>query len=324
MTTRRFKILVVDDEPVNIQVVSSALESIYDIVTALSGYEAIDQLKEELPDLILLDIMLPDIDGFDVCKIIKSDASFVDIPIIFLTALASHECLFKGLDYGGIDYLTKPVDFVLLKLRVRNHLESKERHDLVKEQRDVIALQKEQLEIMLARVKQLSNVDNLTGLANRRYFDETLESEIKRASRDLTPLSILLCDLDYFKSYNDRWGHLAGDACLKFVAEILKDSFLRVGDLVARYGGEEFIIVLPNTDSSSATLLAENFRNKVETAKMPEVFCDTSVHLTVSIGIITASNAKNVSAADLIESSDRAMYESKHAGRNQVTSWVIA
>lgn len=156
--SKRFKILVVDDEPVNIQVVTSALENSYDIISALDGYEAIDQIKACMPDLILLDVMLPDINGFDICKVIKSNDTFADIPIIFLSALDSRESLYKGLDYGGIDYLTKPVDIDLLKLRVRNHMESKERHDLVKEQRDVIAKQKEELEAILARVKQLEGI----------------------------------------------------------------------------------------------------------------------------------------------------------------------
>jgi DNA-binding response OmpR family regulator len=155
---KRFRILVVDDEPVNVRIISSALKGEYDIFTALNGHEAISQLKEHEPDLILLDVMMPDINGFDVCKIIKANALFVDIPVIFLTALDSHEGACRGLDVGGIDYLTKPVDLELLKLRVRNHIESKGRNDLVKEQRDLLARQKEELEAALARVKRLEGI----------------------------------------------------------------------------------------------------------------------------------------------------------------------
>lgn len=155
---KQFKILVVDDEPINIQVISSALRDTYQIIAAQSGFDAIELVKEQKPDLILLDVMMPDIDGFDVCRNIKSDSSFAEIPIIFLTALDTREGQFRGLDIGGIDYLTKPVDFDLLKLRVRNHLESKERYDLVKKQRDVIAQQKEELDAILARVKQLEGI----------------------------------------------------------------------------------------------------------------------------------------------------------------------
>ena len=155
---KRFTILVVDDEPVNVQLFSSALRTEYDIVTAQNGHEAISRLKECPPDLILLDVMMPDINGFDVCKIIKANAAFVDIPVIFLTAMDTHEGARQGFDTGGIDYLTKPVELDLLKLRVRNHIESKARNDLVKEQRDQLAQQKEELEEALARVKQLEGI----------------------------------------------------------------------------------------------------------------------------------------------------------------------
>lgn len=155
---KRPTILVVDDEPINLHFMSSALKGEYDIVTASNGHDAISQIKVLMPDLVLLDVMMPDIDGFEVCIIIKSDKSFADIPIIFLTALETHDGQLRGLNFGGIDYLTKPVDLELLKLRVRNHIESKQRNDLVKEQRDLLARQKEELETALARVKQLEGI----------------------------------------------------------------------------------------------------------------------------------------------------------------------
>ncbi|MEI7815764.1 MAG: response regulator [Desulfuromonadales bacterium] len=154
----RFRILVVDDEPINIKVMKSALKDTYVIDTAQNGYDAINLLKEHRPDLILLDVMMPDLNGFDVCRIIKADASFADIPVIFLTALDTHEGALQGLEIGGIDYLPKPVNFDLLKLRVRNHLEMKERNDLVREQRDLLANQKEELEAALSRVKRLEGI----------------------------------------------------------------------------------------------------------------------------------------------------------------------
>jgi DNA-binding response OmpR family regulator len=154
----RLKILIVDDEPVNLKIMTAALKSEYDIFTALNGYEAISQLKEETPDLILLDVMMPDLNGFDVCKIIKADPSFAEIPVIFLTALDTHEGELQGLEIGGIDYLTKPVNFDLLKLRMRNHLELKQRNTLIREQRDLLELQKKALEAALARVKRLEGI----------------------------------------------------------------------------------------------------------------------------------------------------------------------
>jgi DNA-binding response OmpR family regulator len=155
---KRFKILAVDDEAVNLQLITSALKDEYDVLTALDGHDAISQLKDHKTDLILLDVMMPDINGFDVCKIIKANPLFVDIPILFLTALDTREGARQGLDVGGIDYLTKPVDIDLLKLRVRNHIEAKERNDLVKEQRDLLARQKEELETALARIKRLEGI----------------------------------------------------------------------------------------------------------------------------------------------------------------------
>jgi response regulator RpfG family c-di-GMP phosphodiesterase len=155
---KRFKILVVDDEPINIKVITAALKSEYDVFSSVSGYDAISKLKEYMPDLILLDVMMPDLNGFDVCRIIKADASFAEIPVVFLTALDSTDGETQGLELGGIDYLTKPVNMPLLKLRVHNHIELKRRSDIVREQRDLLAHQKEELEATLARVKQLEGV----------------------------------------------------------------------------------------------------------------------------------------------------------------------
>ena len=155
---KRFKILAVDDELFNIQVLTAALEDEYEMFTALGGHEAISMLKKHTPDLILLDVMMPDLSGFDVCSIIKSDATFSDIPVIFLTAFDTLDGEIRGLELGGIDYLTKPVNFELLKLRVRNHIELKERNDLVREQRDLLEHQKEELEAALARVKRLEGI----------------------------------------------------------------------------------------------------------------------------------------------------------------------
>lgn len=155
---KRFKILVVDDEQSNIKTVTAALKDDYDILAALNGYDAISQLKEHQPDLILLDVMMPDMDGFEVCKTIKSDEAFSNTPIIFLTALDTYAGEFQGLDQGATDYLAKPIDYSLLKLRVRNHIALKEQNELVKEQRDLLSRQKEELEDALARVKQLEGI----------------------------------------------------------------------------------------------------------------------------------------------------------------------
>ncbi|NTW98556.1 MAG: response regulator [Geobacteraceae bacterium] len=180
----RFSILVVDDEPVNIQLISSALKGEYVILTALNGHDAISQLKEHTPDLILLDVMMPDINGFDVCKIIKANPSFIDIPVIFLTAMDTEEGAHQGLDIGGTDYLTKPVNLDLLKLRVRNHIESKERNDLVKEQRNLLARQKEELEAVLARVKQLEGIIPICSYCKKIRDDQSSWHQLEQYISD--------------------------------------------------------------------------------------------------------------------------------------------
>ena len=156
--TKRYKVLAVDDDPGNVKYMTSALKDEYDLISALNGHDAIELLKEHIPDLILLDVMMPDLSGFDVCSIIKSDVAFADIPIIFLTAVDSQNAELRGLELGGTDYLTKPVNLALLKVRVRNHIALKERNELVKEQRDQLARQKEELEAALAQVKQLEGI----------------------------------------------------------------------------------------------------------------------------------------------------------------------
>ena len=181
---KRYTILAVDDEPVNIRVISSALKSDYDILTALNGYDAISQLKEHIPDLILLDVMMPDLNGFDVCSIIKSDAAFADIPVIFLTALDFYDGEHRGLELGAIDYLTKPINFDLLKLRVRNHLALKERNDLVKEQRDQLTRQKEELEAALARVRKLEGIIPICMYCKKIKDDQDIWNQLEQYISD--------------------------------------------------------------------------------------------------------------------------------------------
>ena len=182
--TKRPIILAVDDEPVNIQVITSALKFEYDILTALNGYDAISQLKEHKPDLILLDVMMPDLNGFDVCSIIKSDAAFADIPVIFLTALDFYDGERRGLELGAIDYLTKPINFDLLKLRVRNHIALNERNELVMEQRDLLACQKEELEAALARVRKLEGIISICMYCKKIRDDQDTWNQLEQYISD--------------------------------------------------------------------------------------------------------------------------------------------
>ena len=180
MVDKRFKILLVDDEYINIQIISSALKNDYDIISAQSGFEAIRLIKEQKPDLVILDVMMPVLSGYDVCLSIKADPSFVDIPVIFLTALDTQEGARQGLEAGGIDYLTKPVDLDLLKLRVKNHLESKERNDLLKEQRDLLISQKEELEAVLAQVRQLEGIISICMYCKKIRDDQNSWQQLEK------------------------------------------------------------------------------------------------------------------------------------------------
>jgi DNA-binding response OmpR family regulator len=181
---KRFTILAVDDEPTNIHILASALKDEYDVLTALNGYDAISQLKEQKPDVILLDVMMPDLSGFDVCRIIKSDDAFADIPVIFLTALDNIDGELRGLELGGIDYLTKPINFTLLKLRIRNHIALKERNELVKKQRDLLAHQKEELEAVLARVKQLEGIIPICMYCKKIRDDQDIWNQLEQYIAD--------------------------------------------------------------------------------------------------------------------------------------------
>jgi diguanylate cyclase (GGDEF)-like protein len=293
----RQKILIVDDAPDNIQIINAILEEDYEIFFATSGKQAIEIAFSENPDLILLDIMMPDMDGYEVCRKLKSYKQFHHIPIIFLTAMNDTENEAKGLKLGAIDYITKPFNPAIVEVRIKNHLE-------LKRQRDIL--------------QNLSSRDGLTGIANRRRFDEFLDQEWQRAKRKKTPLSLIMMDVDHFKQYNDNSGHLAGDDCLKQIASTLDNQLKRPTDLVARYGGEEFVSILPDTDNEGALHIAKRFRESIAELKIPHSNSSAADHVTISLGVATITPSPLFSKEDLIKVADKSLYEAKAAGRNQV------
>lgn len=295
--TQRQKILIVDDAPINIQVLNEALQRDYHTFFATSGRDALRIAAEVLPDLVLLDVMMPDMDGYEVCRAMKASAELRDIPVVFVTAMSQQEDETVGLELGAVDYITKPFNPVIVRLRVRNQLE-------LKRQRDMLA--------------RLSLLDGLTGIPNRRAFDDYYQREWKRALRCKRELSILLVDIDYFKGYNDAYGHLAGDDCLRRLSVGLSTSLSRPADFMARYGGEEFIGVLPETDCCGATLIAEEIRCKVEAMGIPHVSSPLRQFVTVSVGVASMVPERRVDAAELISIADKALYMAKSEGRNRV------
>lgn len=299
MDIKKQSVLIVDDMVSNIEILSGVLGSEYDVLFATSGKDALDIAHDQTPDLILLDVVMPDMDGYEVCAKLKADEKTRDIPVIFVTAMDQEEDESKGLNAGVIDYITKPVRSSIVKARVRNHLELKRYRDLLKE---------------------LSTVDGLTGIPNRRRFDEVLESEWRRARRNQTPLSLLLMDIDFFKAYNDHYGHVAGDDCLRQLAKGLAEIVRRPADLVARYGGEEFVLLLPDTDADGAIWVANRVQEKVKHLNIPHVYSTVADHVTFSIGAATLVPTDNETLFDLIQCADKLLYAAKQNGRNRVSN----
>ena len=296
-TNQKATILAVDDSPMNIKILHDILNQDYRVIFATSGADALTIAADSLPDMILLDIMMPEMDGYEVCRRIKEDPRTHRIPIIFVTAMTDRQDEAKGLEMGAIDYITKPVNQAVVKARVKNHLELKRYQDFLKD----IAL-----------------LDGLTGIANRRNFDLALEREWKRAQRSVQPLSLLLLDIDFFKPYNDNYGHGPGDDTLRQVATGLQQSITRPADLAARYGGEEFVCLLPETDREGAQNMGEEVRKAIEGLAIPHAYSQVADHITVSVGAACVTPNENSSAAKLLESADQALYRAKESGRNRV------
>lgn len=229
-------ILIVDDEISNIEIMNAVLEDDYEICFATSGQQALDIARTVQPDLILLDVLMPGIDGFEVCRQIKADIMLVDIPIIFTTGLGDTEDEMRGLSLGAIDYVTKPIQPAILRARVGNHVELKRLRD---------------------QLAEMAVTDALTGLSNRRRMEQKLNAETERLAQSEDWLSVLLIDIDFFKQFNDTYGHLNGDRCIVMIASALKRALTCASDLSARYGGEEFACVLPGADAAAALTMAE-------------------------------------------------------------------
>jgi len=293
-------ILVVDDEPANIQALGSLLKDEYQIRVANSGEKAlalIQQGDQPNPDLILLDIQMPGIDGYEVCGRLKEDPASSGIPIIFVTALDAVSDEEQGLNLGAVDYIAKPFNQAIVRARVRTHMSLKRKTDLLEE----IAL-----------------LDGLTGIPNRRNFDQELQREGKRSFREGDSFSLLMMDIDHFKAFNDHYGHGAGDTALRKVAETLGESLSRPTDRVSRYGGEEFVVLLPSTDREGACRVAERLRAAVEELAITHQYSTVATVVTLSIGCATHSpDDAGELPDDLLRRADEALYRAKEAGRNR-------
>lgn len=295
----KLMILLVDDAPTNIQMLNETLKDGYHLFFATNGRDALRIASESLPDLILLDVIMPDMDGYEVCRKLKADPVLRNVPIIFITAMNQQEDEAIGLELGAVDYITKPFNPTIVRLRIRNQIE-------LKRQRDLLA--------------RLSHLDGLTGIPNRRALDEALEREWRRGTRSLKPLSLFMIDIDHFKAYNDSYGHLAGDDCLRAVAQSLKIPLGRAADFVGRYGGEEFLVILPETDEKGAMIVAREMQQGVAELALPHPSSPLGKTVTTSIGVATAIANREHQHTCLLQEADNALYRAKQEGRNRIVA----
>lgn len=296
---RRPRLLVVDDQQINILTLYQIFHSDHEVFVATGGAQALEFCRtNDPPDLVLLDIMMPDMDGLTACQLLKAQPATADVPVIFVTAQSTPDEETRALESGGVDFITKPVNPSVVRARVRTHLTLKAQSDLLRSQ---------------------ALIDGLTGVANRRRFDEALQIEWRRGQRNQSPLSLLIMDIDHFKLYNDHYGHQAGDDCLRAVATTLKAQLFRAHDLCARYGGEEFVCLLPDCATENALTKAEELRQAVESLGLPHAASPTAAQVTISLGLAaTIPDNRESGAEELLKTADAALYLAKRGGRNRV------
>jgi len=295
---KQAKVLIVDDEKINLDVLVGLLKPYYRTVAAKSGEQAFKRLEiPPLPDLILLDIMMPGMDGYEVCRKLKENNITRDIPVIFITGKNDEKDEAKGFQAGAVDYITKPFSPLIALARVKTHIELKRRGDML---------------------ERLAGLDGLTGIPNRRQFDQFLAAEWKRSVRYNHTISLIIMDIDYFKLFNDHYGHAEGDECLKKVAKVISQTMIRSTDLSARYGGEEFACVLPETNYDGAITTANRIIKSIQKLGIPHKKSHVADYVTVSIGVASISPQHKEKALNLIEMADKALYQAKENGRNQI------
>jgi diguanylate cyclase (GGDEF)-like protein len=305
------RVLVVDDSTTIRLALSQVLRDLgHETFFARSGKEALTIYETERPDLVLLDIEMPEMDGCETCRRIRAQAADRWVPIIFLSSRDTEQMIDTAIEAGGDDYLVKPVSPIILSAKIRA---MRRIHEMRK---SMIALTRELAEAN-RELTQLSTEDPLTGLGNRRLFDTRLESEIRRSVRNQTSMSLLLIDVDYFKLYNDHYGHPAGDAALREVADAMRGVCRRPTDLALRYGGEEFALILSDTPRSGAVLIAKLFLRLLANKQVPHAASKVAAHLTASVGIAIFDPTSELSPAEMILKADEALYQAKERGRNQ-------
>jgi diguanylate cyclase (GGDEF)-like protein len=293
-------ILIVEDDPINAVVIENLLHGLYQTKTVDSGEEALRFCDIEPPDLILLDVMMDGISGLETCKTLKRNSKTQHIPIIFITSMHDQDDQNLCWEAGCVDFVAKPVNGVTLRNRIKAHLTLKLQTDLL---------------------RRMSFVDGLTGLYNRHLLEDVMVKLTSHVNRSKQPLSLMMIDVDWFKHYNDTYGHLEGDECLKSVAQEIKKSLQRPTDLAIRYGGEEFLCLLPDTDDQGVEHIAKLMLESVQNLGVEHKLSEFEV-VTISIGIHTVCSSENASLVDALAKADEALYAAKQLGRNRFSTYA--
>lgn len=293
---RRFSVLIVDDDPAVVLILNKMLGSEFDVRFALSGRDALRLVQESQPDLVLLDIDMPEMSGIEVCRHLRAEPTFEATPVIFITSHNDADSEVEALNAGGSDFIAKPLNQVVVVARIRLHLKLKLQHDVLND---------------------FVYIDGLTGVGNRRKLDEALDAEWRHCRRSGLPLALMMIDIDHFKLYNDHYGHGQGDQCLQAVAQAIRGGFNRPHDVVARYGGEEFACLMPETDLHAALGKAAATLEAIQSLHLPHAVSPIAPEVSVSIGVaVLIPNGPHFEI--LMEEADRALYDAKHEGRNRV------
>ena len=293
------KVLVIDDVAMNAELIGSVVATLCEVKTATSGEAGLELALNYQPDLILLDVLMPGIDGFEVFRQLKNEPRTAHIPVIFLTGVSDGSAEEMGLNMGAADFIAKPFRSSVLLARVRNHLELSRQRKLL---------------------ERLSHLDGLTGIANRRYFNVMLPREFSRMQRQQQPMALLMLDVDDFKAFNDHYGHLQGDECLQQVSQAILQCLHRPADMVARYGGEEFVCLLPDTTQQGAEKLALDIQAAIAALQLPHTQAQAAAFVTVSMGVASTEGAALHHSQQLLALADERLYRAKRSGRNRIVS----